>query len=425
MDSPGLFINGAWIAAEAQATFNSNNPATDTVVGIVPEASTQQIEDAVQAAHSAFATWGETPGIERAQYLLMTAKKFEESQAEMVDLLIAETGSSYTKAMFELQFAVQYLKSASADFRFGNGEVFSSDDGTLRFAAANLPNGVLNLVTGHGDVGKALIDHPLVKAVSFTGSTATGKKIAAQAGGLLKRCVLELGGKDALIILDDIDLDFAVNATAFSGLFHQGQICMSAERLLVHSSIANEFAERLVKKVQSLKIGNPSDHSVQLGPMMSERQLNIVEDHVDDAKRLGAKVLCGGACTTGLFYPPTVMTGITTDMKVFQEETFGPVLPIITFDTIDDAISIANNCQYGLSGGVLTNNMEMAFHITNRLDTGMVHIGNGTVMDDPCGCAFGGVKNSGLGRESGKYSYEALTELKWVTVHHKKPGFPF
>jgi acyl-CoA reductase-like NAD-dependent aldehyde dehydrogenase len=180
-----------------------------------------------------------------------------------------------------------------------------------------------------------------------------------------------------------------------------------------------------VKKVQSLKIGDPSDHSIQLGPMMSERQLNIVEDHVDDAKRLGAKVLCGGARTTGLFYPPTVMTGITTDMKVFQEETFGPVLPIITFDTIDDAISIANNCQYGLSGGVLTNNMEMAFHITNRLDTGMVHIGNGTVMDDPCGCAFGGVKNSGLGRESGKYSYEALTELKWVTVHHKKPGFPF
>lgn len=203
------------------------------------------------------------------------------------------------------------------------------------------------------------------------------------------------------------------------------QLNRSAERILVHTSIIDQFIEKLLKKVQGLKIGDPSDHSVDLGPMMSTRQLKIVTDHVEDAKRLGAKVLCGGAHTTGLFYPPTVLTGITQEMKVFKDETFGPLLPIMTFDTIDEAIDIANNSEYGLSGGVLTNDVEKAFYITNRLDTGMVHIGNGSLLDDPTDCAFGGIKNSGMGRENGKYSYETLTELKWVTVHHKKPSFPF
>ncbi|CAO3691026.1 unnamed protein product [Umbelopsis ramanniana] len=382
--------------------------------------------------------------------------------------------------MFELDFTVKFLKAASADFRFGNGEVFPSDDGTLSyttrrplgviacispwnvpmiltikkiasaliagntvvvkpseesslivmkivemFAAAELPAGVLNLITGHGDVGQALIAHPLTKAVSFTGSTATGKKIAAQAGGLLKKCVLELGGKDALIILEDVDMDFAVNTTAFSGLFHQGQICMSTERIIVQSSIVDQFTQKLLEKVQGLKMGDPTDHSVDLGPMMSQRQLDIVKDHVEDAKRLGANVVCGGENSNGLFYAPTILTGVTRDMKLFKDETFGPLLPIMSFETIDEAIDIANDSEYGLSGGVLTKDVEKAFYITNRLDTGMVHIGNGSLLDDPTDCAFGGLKNSGMGREGGKHSYETLTELKWITVHHKKPAFPY
>ncbi|KAI9290348.1 NAD-dependent aldehyde dehydrogenase [Umbelopsis sp. AD052] len=478
--NPGLFINGSWILAETLPNFPSRNPVNEKVLGLVPETSSQQLEDAVQAAHKALGVWGQLPGLERAQYLLKVAKQFEDHQTEVVEVLIAETGSSFSKAMFELDYTVRFLKAASADFRFGNGEVFPSDDGTLSyttrrplgviacispwnvplvltikkvanaliagntvvlkpsedssltvmklvemFAAAELPAGVLNLITGHGDVGRALIAHPLTKAVSFTGSTATGKKIAAQAGGLLKRCVLELGGKDALIILEDVDLDFAVNVTAFSGLFHQGQICMSAERILVQSSIIEQFTEKLLKKVQGLKIGDPSDHSVDLGPMMSQNQVDIVKDHVEDAKRLGANVLCGGEHSNGLFYPPTVLTGVTRDMKLFKDETFGPLLPIMGFETIDEAIDIANDSEYGLSGGVLTNDVEKAFYITNRLDTGMVHIGNGPLVDDPIDAMFGGVKGSGMGRENGKASYEAFTELKWVTVHHKKPGFPF
>ncbi|KAI8582633.1 hypothetical protein K450DRAFT_226202 [Umbelopsis ramanniana AG] len=478
--NPGLFIDGSWILAEKLPNFPSRNPVNEKVLGLVPETSPQQLEDAVQAAHKALGAWGQLPGVERAQYLLNTAKQFEDHQTEVVELLIAETGSSFSKAMFELDYTVKFLKAASADFRFGNGEVFPSDDGTLSyttrrplgviacispwnvpliltvkkvanaliagntvvlkpsedsslsvmklvemFAAADLPPGVLNLTTGHSDVGRALIAHPLTKAVTFTGSTATGKKIAAQAGGLLKRCVLELGGKDALIILEDIDIDFAVNVTAFSGLFHQGQICMSSERILVQSSIVDRFTEKLLKKVQSLKMGDPSDHSVDLGPMMSQRQLDMVKDHVEDAKRLGANVLCGGEHSNGLFYPPTILTGVTRDMKLFKDETFGPLLPIMGFDTIDEAIDIANDSEYGLSGGVLTNDVEKAFYITNRLDTGMVHIGNGPLLDDPTDAAFGGIKSSGMGRENGKYSYEAFTELKWVTVHHKKPGFPF
>lgn len=479
-DNEGLYINGSWIPTHQQATFDSENPATGKVVGLVPEATPQQIEDAVQAAHKARISWGKTPGPERARYLQQASKEFEHSKDEIINLLIAETGSTFGKAMFELDFTVRFLNAASADYRFGNGEVFPSEDGTLSyttrrplgvvvcispwnvplilsikkiagaliagntvilkpseessliamkiaqvFAAINLPPGVFNLVTGHGDVGQALIAHPLTKAVSFTGSTATGKKIAAQAGGLLKKCILELGGKDAVIILDDIDIDFAVNATIFSGLFHQGQTCMSAERILVQSSIADKFIERLVKKAKSLKMGDPSDHSVEIGPMMSKRQLQIVEDHVDDAKKNGAQILCGGETTNGIFYPPTVLTGVTRNMKVFRDETFGPLLPVLTFDTVDEAIEMANDSEYGLSGGVLTDNLEKAFYITNQLDTGMVHIGNGSMLDDPIDCAFGGIKNSGMGRESGKHSYETLTELKWITVHHQKPAFPF
>ena len=172
-------------------------------------------------------------------------------------------------------------------------------------------------------------------------------------------------------------------------------------------------------------MGDPSDHSVDLGPMMSQRQLDIVKDHVEDAKRLGANVVCGGENSNGLFYAPTILTGVTRDMKLFKDETFGPLLPIMSFETIDEAIDIANDSEYGLSGGVLTKDVEKAFYITNRLDTGMVHIGNGPLLDDPTDCAFGGLKNSGMGREGGKHSYETLTELKWITVHHKKPAFPY
>jgi acyl-CoA reductase-like NAD-dependent aldehyde dehydrogenase len=172
-------------------------------------------------------------------------------------------------------------------------------------------------------------------------------------------------------------------------------------------------------------MGDPSDHTVVLGPMMSKRQLQIVEDHVEEAKKNGANVLCGGESVNDIYYPPTVLTGVTRSMKVFREETFGPLLPVLTFDTLDEAIELANDTEYGLSGGVLTDDLEKAFYITNHLDTGMVHIGNGSMLDDPHDAAFGGIKNSGMGRESGKYSYETLTELKWITVHHQKPAFPF
>jgi acyl-CoA reductase-like NAD-dependent aldehyde dehydrogenase len=291
---------------------------------------------------------------------------------------------------------------------------------------AGVPPGVFNVVTCSrehvAEVGDELITHPAVHGISFTGSTAVGRKIAGQAGGLLKKCCVELGGKDALIVLDDADLERAVNAASFGSFMHQGQICMSVERIIVAESLADEFTDKLVATARKLNVGDPRQLGNCIGPVINETQLAKIRAQVDEAAAAGAEILCGGK-HEGLFFEPTVLAKVTRDMRIFREETFGPVAPIITAATDDEAVEIANDSDYGLSAGIMTRDEERGLSIAQRLKTGMAHINDSPVNDEPH-VPFGGVGASGLGRHGGKPGIDTFTELRWVTLERGGRHYP-
>jgi len=291
---------------------------------------------------------------------------------------------------------------------------------------AGTPKGVFNVVTcsrDHvGEVGDELISNPAVRGISFTGSTAVGSRVAAKAGGLLKRFCVELGGKDALIILDDADMELAVNAATFGSFMHQGQICMSVERIIVHSKVAKEFIDKFVANTRKLKVGNPREMANCIGPVINQTQLGKIRAQVDEAVAQGAKILCGGK-NNGLFFEPTVLTGVTRNMKVFREETFGPVAPVLTANSVDEAVEIANDSDYGLSAGIITRNEEQGLSIARRLRTGMAHINDSSVNDEPH-VPFGGIGASGLGRHGGKQGIDTFTEMRWITLERGGRHYP-
>jgi aldehyde dehydrogenase (NAD+) len=291
---------------------------------------------------------------------------------------------------------------------------------------AGLPPGVLNVITCSREnvmeVGDELIEHPQVKGVVFTGSTAVGRAIAAKAGAHLKKCCIELGGKDALIICDDADLERATGAASFGSFMHQGQICMSVEKLLVHEKIYQPFMERFTARAANLKVGPTSDKDNVIGPLINDKQAAKVKDQIDDALAKGAKAVIGGG-VKGRFVEPTVITGVTPDMKVYREETFGPVVPVIPFRTDDEAVAIANDTEYGLSSGVITRDENRGLAIAERLETGMCHINCSPINDEPH-APFGGVKSSGVGRYGGRWAMENFTETRWITLDRGGRPFP-
>jgi aldehyde dehydrogenase (NAD+) len=234
---------------------------------------------------------------------------------------------------------------------------------------------------------------------------------------------LELGGKDPLLICEDADLAFAVDAAAFGAFMHQGQICMSVERVIVHETIAEEFARQLAAKAESLPVGDPTKPETVIGPLINDQQVKTVHGHVTEAVEEGAKVLTGGTYE-GRFYRPTVLTGVTREMKIFREETFGPTAQIITFTTDEEALEIANDSQYGLSSGVITKDLQRALYFAENMESGMVHVNDASVHDEPF-CPFGGCKMSGIGREGGRHSMEEMSEMKWVTIQRGQRQYPF
>jgi aldehyde dehydrogenase (NAD+) len=294
------------------------------------------------------------------------------------------------------------------------------------FEAAELPPGVLNVVTcsrsAIASIGDELIANPSVRGISFTGSTAVGRKVAALAGSLLKKACVELGGKDALIVLDDADLNRAVNAATFGSFMHQGQICMSVERIIVHEAVADEFISRLVANVKSLDQGQAPSRGAVTGPLINQKQLSKVHDQVTDAVEKGAKLLTGGHFK-GLFYEPTVLTGVKPGMKIYHEESFGPVAAVIAVADAEEAITVANDSDYGLSAGIITRDEERGLSLASRLETGMAHINDSSVNDET-NVPFGGVKNSGFGRQNGKYSVDAFSELRWITIERGGRQYP-
>ncbi|OPY68719.1 MAG: putative aldehyde dehydrogenase YfmT [Syntrophorhabdus sp. PtaU1.Bin050] len=295
------------------------------------------------------------------------------------------------------------------------------------FHEAGFPKGVLNLVTNgpgkSGEVGDEFIENPKVRRISLTGSTTVGRELAEKAGRHLKRVALELGGQNPLIILRDANVDDAVNAAAFGGFLHQGQICMSTRRVIVEKPIAREFTEKFVKKVSAFKVGNPKEPDTIIGPLINQQQFNQIKESVDAAVRDGAKIMYGGK-SDGLCYYPTILTNVKPDTPFCCEETFGPVVSVIEVENEEEAVAVANDTMYGLSAGVFTNDFTKGLAVAERIESGMVHINDQTVHDEPQ-VPFGGVKNSGWGRFGGKAALEEFTELRWISMQRTPRQYPF
>jgi aldehyde dehydrogenase (NAD+) len=479
-----MYINGEWVKAKSGQSFDDYSPFTGEVLGKIPAGGRVEAKQAIAAADAAFPAWSHTPPAERASYFLKAADILEKRQQELIKTLAEEAGTTFGVGMFQLGFTPGLLRQAAAQMHAASGEIIPADlPGaffmTIRqpvgvvagispwnvplilslraftlplaygnttvlkpsaetpvsgglviaeiFEEAGFPKGVFNVVTNapgsSQEVGDEFIENPRVKRISFTGSTETGRQLAEKAGKHLKRVALELGGNDPLIILKDADIGYAVNAAAFGRFMHQGQVCMSSKRIIVEKPIAQEFIKEFVKKAKGLKVGDPRQPDTIIGPLINQWQLDTLKSQVEEAVNKGAKLLCGGRYE-GLCYYPTILSEVTADMKVFNEETFGPVAPVIVVKDADEAVAVANNSSYGLSAGVITRDFEKGLTIAERLETGMVHINDSSILDEPQ-VPFGGVKESGWGRLGGRAALEEFTELRWITMQRTPRQYPF
>ena len=481
--SPKMYIDGKWVDSSSGKTFEDHNPYTGDVYANVPAGNAGDARSAIDAAKAAFPEWAATPPAAKRQIFLKAADVMESRQDDLVQAMMEEVGGTIGISMFQMGFVpglfrmaasaaydvkgeiipadhansffmamrqpagvvacfapfnVPYIlgsRSFTLPIAYGNTAVLKpSEDAPLTgglllaeiFEEAGLPPGVLNVVTSTREaaeeIGDEMIANPSVRRISFTGSTEVGKVIAEKAGRHLKRAVLELGGKDPLIILGDADVDYAIDAAAWGAFLHQGEICMSTERIIVEKSIAKEFTEKLKERAESLPMGDPTDPATAIGPLINQRALDKVHAQVEEAVAGGANLVTGGQ-HDNLVYHPTVVTDVTPDMQLFREQTFGPVAPIVVVGDAEEALAVANDSDYGLSSGILTNDFNRALDMAMRLETGMVHIGDQTVNDEPQ-APFGGVKGSGYGRFGGQAALDEFTELRWINVQRVPRTFP-
>ena len=479
-----LHIDGEWVFAAGGSSFVDRDPFTGEAVASVPAAGREDARRAIDAAAEAFPAWSQTgPGARQALFL-RAADVLESRRDEVVDLLARETGCTFGFGMFQMGFTPGLLRQAASAGYAATGQVIPSDlpgamalgirqpvgvvgaiapwnaalilslraitapiaygntvvlkpsewspiSGGLLwgeiFEEAGFPPGVLNIVThGPGEagpIGEELVENPAVRRINFTGSTETGRKLAEAAGRNLKRVVLELGGYNPLLVLADADLDYAVDAAAFGSFLHQGQICMSARRIVVERPIADDFIERLVAKTRGLKSGDPKEHDTIIGPLISEDALATVKGRVDDAVAKGARVLVGGEAD-GPNYQATLLADVPEDAEFAQVETFGPVAAIEVVDSADEAVARANSTPYGLAAGIITSDPDRGFALAQQIQAGIVHINDQPVHDEPQ-MPFGGVKDSGWGRFGGTAAMDEFTELRWITVQSGTRPFPF
>ena len=477
------FIGGEWVDAAAGAAFDDLDPFTGDVVARVPAGTREDAARAVESAHEAFAAWSQTPPAVRQGIFLKAADALEARQDEVVSLLARETGCTFGFAMFQTHFVPGLLRQAAALAYAPLGEIIPSDTGAFSmglrrpvgvvgaiapwnaalilsarsiaaplalgntvvlkpselspvvggllwgeiFTEAGLPPGVLNIVTHApgeaGPIGDELVENPHVRRLNFTGSTETGRKLAEAAGRNLKRIVLELGGYNPLIVLADADLEYAVDATTFGAFLHQGQICMSARKIIVERPIADAFVERLTAKTKTLKAGDPKEHDTIIGPLITEGALQLVSDRVADAVAKGARVLAGGEAE-GPCFQATLLADVPADAEFAQQETFGPVAAIEIVDSADEAVASANATRYGLASGILTSDADRGLALARQIEAGIVHVNDQPVGDEPQ-MPFGGVKDSGFGRFGGSAVVDEFTEVRWVTVQSGPHPFPF
>jgi aldehyde dehydrogenase (NAD+) len=474
------YIDGKAIEVSPSAMADVLNPANQKPFARIFMAQEQHMRAAIDAAHAARTSWGNSPAALREKILHRAADELEAATSEIVDLLIGEGGSTFGKAHFEVPFAANMLRSIAGEARRVQGDVFPSDvSGLLSlairrplgvvagispfnfpvvlalkkvafalatgntfvlkpseetslvglklaeiFEKAGIPPGVLNVVPGDGPtLARVLFDDPRVKLISFTGSTAVGRHIAVECAKKGKRVILEMGGKSPLIVLKDADVDYAVDTACFGIFIHQGQICMAGSRIIVEAPIYQTFLQRFAAKAKTLQVGDPRDPHTVIGPLIRSSQCQMIDRKIKEAVAAGARVLTGGTYE-GNFYQPTVVADVTPNMAAFRDELFGPVAAVSRADNADHALALANNSSYGLSSAVLTNDLQLAMRFALELEAGMVHLNGPTVHDEPT-VPFGGVKDSGSGREGGRWSVEEMTEVKWVTIQMGRRHYPF
>jgi benzaldehyde dehydrogenase (NAD) len=475
----GKVYSGTWCVPKG-GTRDVIEPGTGKVLTTVGFASPEDVRAAAKAAAAAQPAWAATPADQRAAVLRRAAQLLEAHAEALRPWIVRETGGIPPKADFELHFVTSILIEAAAiatqppgqmlpsgakrlsfarrvphgvvgvisPFNFplilstravapalalGNAVVLKPDPQTpvtggfilaRLFEAAGLPPGLLHVLPGGVAAGEALVTDPDVKMISFTGSTAAGRRVGELASKHLKKVTLELGGKNSTIVLDDADLDVAASSIAWSAYLHQGQICMATGTVLAHRKVARDLTERLVDKAKKLPVGDPNSQQCALGPLINERQLERVEGIVKDAMAKGAVLRAGGTYDK-LFYQPTVLEEVKPGMRVLDEEVFGPVVAIVPFDTDEEAIALANGTEYGLSTGVITQSLERAMHFASRLKSGIIHINDQTVADEPW-VPFGGTGASGNGgRHGGAANWEEFTQWQWVTIQDRATPYPF
>jgi acyl-CoA reductase-like NAD-dependent aldehyde dehydrogenase len=482
LEQQQLLIGGNWTGAGAGGSFETTDPFTGETAGSAAAATRDDARAAADAAAAAFPEWSRTPPSARRELLQKAAALLQERAPEIAPILTQETGGTFGYGMFNCALAAGMLGEAAAQTTAVTGEVIPSDVPGLTAMAirqpagvvvgiapwnapiilatravatplafgntvvlkaselcprthgeiaralndAGLPPGVVNFLTHEAeaapDVVDELIAHPAVRRINFTGSTRVGRLVAENAARHLKRVLLELGGKAPLVVLADADLDEAVAAAKFGAFMHQGQICMSTERIVAERAVEAPLAEKLAERASALKVGDPRDPETEIGPLVNTAAMERVSGLVQDAVDRGAEVVTGGEAD-GPCYRPTVLRGVTPEMRIYHEESFGPVVWVIGVDGPDEAVRVANDTEYGLAASVFGSDVPTALDLARQIESGICHV-NGATLHDEAQMPFGGVKASGWGRFGGKAAIEEFTELRWITVQEGSRQYP-
>ena len=483
MNTIQMLIGGKSCQAKSGKTFERRNPLDGQVATVAPAASADDARAAVDAAAAAFVGWSRTSPGERRTLLMKAADALEARAADFTAAMAAEIGASGIWAGFNVHLAADMLLEAAALTTQIDGQVIPSNvPGSLATALrqpagvvlgiapwnapvilgvravavplacgntvvlkgselcpathgliiqvlqkAGLPQGVVNFVTNApadaGEVVEAMVAHPAVRRVNFTGSTHVGRIIAGYCAKYLKASVLELGGKAPLLVLDDADLDAAVNGTAFGAFANSGQICMSTERIVVDTKVADAFVAKLAAKAQALPLGDPRKGPVVLGSVVDMATVKRCNELIDDALAKGATLVCGGKSDSTLM-PATLIDHVTPAMRIYREETFGPVKAIVRVEGEEAAIACANDNEFGLSAAVFTRDTARGWRAAQRIESGICHV-NGPTVHDEAQMPFGGVKGSGWGRFGGRAGIDAFTETRWITMQTADRHYPF
>ncbi|GAA1574173.1 aldehyde dehydrogenase family protein [Streptomyces globosus] len=474
------YIDGTWLAGNGSWDIIDVNPYNGEKLAAITVATVEQVDQAYRAAERAQREWAATSPYARRAVLERALRITEEREKEIVEAMIDELGGTRPKAEYEIHLAKEFIreamqlavrpegriltspvpgkesrvqrlpvgvvtvispfnfpflvtmKSAAPALALGNAVVVKPNQnapvvggGVIAriFEEAGLPAGLLSvLVTDIAEIGDALLTHPVPKVISFAGSDRVGRHVGAVAARHFKRTVLELSGNSALVVLDDADVDYAVEAAVFSRFVYQGQVCMAANRILVDTRVAEEFTEKFTARVRALRTGDPREADTHIGPLINSFQAEALTALVDRAVASGARALVRGA-TRGNLVEPTVLTGIPEDSPLLTQEIFGPVALLMVFDGEEEAVRMANATPYGLSCAVHTRDVERGIRFAERIETGMIHVNDSTIGDEPL-AAFGGEKASGLGRLNGESTVEAFTTQKWISVQHGRSTFP-